>query len=239
MDGVNPFRRLRSVPNTGAVPNSNGGPADDAESLMDRVARGDESAFADLYDMIAPRVHAVILRVLRDPAMSEEVTQEVMVELWRLAPRYEPQRGGITTWASTIAHRRAIDRVRSVQSSRNRDERDAVLDAAAPAFDDVAEVVEDRLERERVARAMDSLTPAQRESIELAYWSGYTYREVAAVLKVPEGTVKTRIRDGLIRLRDHLGDSDDLSEIRDQSGTNNRTGTNDRTDARNRTDMGR
>jgi RNA polymerase sigma-70 factor (ECF subfamily) len=202
MDDVNPFRRLRAVPDPAEG-------ADPAESLMARVAKGDQGAFADLYDVLAPRVHAVVLRVLRDPAMAEEVTQEVMVELWRLAPRYDRTRGGVRTWASTISHRRAVDRVRASQSSRDREERDAVLDAAAPAFDEVAEVVEHHLERERVAMAMDSLTDSQRESIELAYWSGYTYREVAAVLDVPEGTVKTRIRDGLIRLRDHLGVGED------------------------------
>ncbi|UDY34067.1 ECF RNA polymerase sigma factor SigK [Dermatobacter hominis] len=196
---MNPFRRLRAVPD--AAP-TDGDPAD---SLMARVAKGDQGAFAELYDLLAPRVHAVVLRVLRDPAMAEEVTQEVMVEVWRLAPRYDRSRGGVRTWASTISHRRAVDRVRATQSSRDRDERDAVLGSASPAVDEVAEVVEDRLERERVALAMDSLTDTQRESIELAYWSGYTYREVAAVLDVPEGTVKTRIRDGLIRLRDHLG----------------------------------
>ncbi len=203
MDGVNPFRRLRAVPDAVA-------PGDGADELMSRVARGDQDAFSALYDLVAPRVHATVLRVLRDPAMSEEVTQEVMVELWRLAPRYEARRGGVRTWAATIAHRRAVDRVRSVQSSRSRDERDAVLTAAThPGSDEVAEVVEDRIDRERVSRAMESLTTTQRESIEMAYWSGYTYREVAAVLDVPEGTVKTRIRDGLIRLRDHLGADDD------------------------------
>lgn len=203
MDGVNPFRRLRAVPDAAA-------PGDGADQLMSKVARGDQAAFADLYDLVAPRVHATVLRVLRDPSMSEEVTQEVMIELWRLAPRYESRRGGVRTWAATIAHRRAVDRVRSVESSRARDERDAALVAATTSgSDEVAEVVENRIERERVGRAMESLTTTQRESIEMAYWSGYTYREVAAVLDVPEGTVKTRIRDGLIRLRDHLGADDE------------------------------
>jgi RNA polymerase sigma-70 factor (ECF subfamily) len=199
MGDVNPFRRLRAVPDP--VPAD----ADAADGLMARVAKGDQAAFADLYDLLAPRVHAVVLRVLRDPAMAEEVAQEVMVELWRLAPRYDRSRGGVRTWASTISHRRAVDRVRATQSSRDREEREAVLASAPPDVDEVSEVVEDRLERERVTAAMASLTETQRESIELAYWSGYTYREVAAVLEVPEGTVKTRIRDGLIRLRDHLG----------------------------------
>lgn len=207
MDPVNPFRRLRIVPDSApAEPGPDHEGPDQADVLMVRVARGDRSAFDGLYDLIAPKVHSVVLRVLRDPAMAEEVTQEVLVELWRLAPRYEVERGGVRTWATTIAHRRAIDRVRATQSARDRDHRDGTLSAATPAFDQVAEVVEDRMERERVIRAMQSLTDAQRESIELAYWSGYTYREVAVLLRVPEGTVKTRIRDGLIRLRDHLGD---------------------------------
>ena len=194
---MNPVRRLRAVVSAAR----DRGPA---QELLARVARGDEAAFAELYDLVAPRVHAVVLRVVRDPAQAEEVTQEVMVELWRLAPRFDERRGSVSAWASTVAHRRAVDRVRSTQSARDRDHRDVAERTAAADHDAVSEVVEDRLERERVTRALGSLTPAQRESIELAYFSGYTYREVAAVLDVPEGTVKTRIRDGLIRLRDEL-----------------------------------
>lgn len=198
IDPVHPVRRLRAV-----VGGSRDRATDPAVALLERVARGDEQAFAELYDLIAPRVHAVVVRVVRDPAMSEEVTQEVLVELWRLAPRYESSRGSVAAWATTVAHRRAVDRVRSTQSSRDRDQRD--LDRTPSGrHDEVAELVEDRLERERVTRALERLTPTQRESIELAYFSGYTYREVAAVLDVPEGTVKTRIRDGLIRMRDEL-----------------------------------
>lgn len=197
IDPVHPVRRLR------AVVSGRGSDEDPSTALIRRVARGDERAFAELYDQIAPRVHSVILRVLRDPAMAEEVTQEVMVELWRLAPRYDRTRGTVPTWAATVAHRRAIDRVRSSQSSRDRERRDRDGDTRRP-HDEVAELVEDRLERERVTRALHVLTATQRESIELAYFSGYTYREVAAVLEVPEGTIKTRIRDGLIRIRDEL-----------------------------------
>lgn len=171
---------------------------------MVRVARGDRSAFAELYDQLAPRVHAVVLAVVRDPSQAEEVTQEVMVELWRLAPRFDAARGSAASWAATVAHRRAVDRVRSTQASRDRDRRDARVRTAAAPHDDVVEQVEDRVDRERVAGALRTLTDTQRESIELAYFSGYTYREVAAVLDVAEGTVKTRIRDGLIRLRDAL-----------------------------------
>lgn len=179
-------------------------PADTNDALVERVARGDQEAFAELYDLVAPRVHSIVLRVLRDPAMAEEVTQEVMIELWRQAPRFEPGRGTVTGWASTIAHRRAIDRVRSSQSARDRDQRDHDQTLGQVRHDEVAEQVEVRLERERVASAMDSLRPEQRESIELAYYSGYTYREVAEVLDVPEGTIKTRIRTGLIRMRRQL-----------------------------------
>lgn len=197
IDPVHPVRRLR------AVVGGRERHEDPTALLLARSARGDESAFSELYDLLAPRVHAVVLRVVRDPAMSEEVTQEVMVELWRLAPRFDPTRGSAAAWAATLAHRRAVDRVRSSQSTRDRDQRDVDRTPATP-HDQVAEQVEDRLERERVRRALDSLTPIQRESIELAYFSGYTYREVASVLDVPEGTVKTRIRDGLIRIRDQL-----------------------------------
>jgi RNA polymerase sigma-70 factor, ECF subfamily len=180
------------------------GVVDPAGVLIARVARGDQTAFAELYDQLATRVYSVVLRVLRDPSMAEEVTQEVMVELWRLAPRFEAGRGTVNAWASTIAHRRAIDRVRSSQSARDRDQRGHDLAITDPRHDEVAEQVQDRLDREQITSAMSALTPAQRESIELAYFSGYTYREVAAVLEVPEGTVKTRIRDGLTRMRRQL-----------------------------------
>ena len=126
-----------------------------------------------------------------------------MLELWRTAPRYSAERGSATTWALTIAHRRAVDRVRSEQASRDRDLRVAVRDAAVPD-EDVAAVVGDRLDRERVSRALAELTDNQRRSVELAFYGGYSHREVAAMLDLPLGTVKTRIRDGLIRLRDRL-----------------------------------
>jgi len=177
--------------------------APDPDDLLDRAARGDEQAFAAYYDLMADRVYGLIRSVLRDPARSEEVTQEVMLELWRTAPRYTASRGSSTTWALTIAHRRAVDRVRSEVASRDRDHRVAVRDAVTEA-PDVAVLVEDRLERERVTRALQELTESQRESVELAFYGGYSHREVAAMLDLPLGTVKTRIRDGLIRLRDRL-----------------------------------
>jgi RNA polymerase sigma-70 factor, ECF subfamily len=197
---VNPLRRLRAVPDRPDLPQD---PEQRAAALMQQIARGDQEAFAELYDVLAGLVHGIVLRVVRDPAQSEEVTQEVMVELWRHAPRYDPASGSVRSWAATMAHRRAVDRVRSEQAGRDRQERVGRLQTAG--VDSTSEEVEDQLDRERVARALDTLTPLQRRTVELAYYGGHTYREVAVLLDVPEGTVKTRIRDGLIRLRDTLG----------------------------------
>lgn len=174
------------------------------EETMSRVARGDEHAFAQLYDLLAERVFGLILRVMRDPAQAEEVTQEVFVELWRTASRFQPDRGSLVSWAMTIAHRRAVDRVRSSQSSIDRDARVAAGQQDRP-FDAVADEVEGRFERQQVRRCLGSLTELQRESVGLAYYQGYTYGEVATLLDTPLGTIKTRLRDGLIRLRDCLG----------------------------------
>lgn len=176
----------------------------DEEALLVAVARGDQAAFTALYDRIAPLVHGVVRRVVRDPAQSEEVTQEVLVELWRTAVRFDPDRGNARAWVLTMAHRRAIDRVRSEQASRDRTERVAGREHARP-FDDVAEQVETTLDHDRVRRALGTLTELQRQAVELAYYQGYTYREVAELLDTPLGTVKTRMRDGLIRLRDAMG----------------------------------
>jgi RNA polymerase sigma-70 factor (ECF subfamily) len=174
------------------------------EELLHLVARGDTAAFERLYDRFAGQVLGVILRVVRDPSQSEEVAQEVLVEVWRTASRFDPERGGASTWILTMAHRRAIDRVRSAQASSDRDAKVALLEST-PAYDQVTEAVEARLEREQVRRALDSLTDVQREAVRLAYYGGYTHREVSDLLDIPLGTVKTRLRDGLIRLRDVLG----------------------------------
>lgn len=190
-----------SRPRPGGVAST--GSADSPAGLVQRVAQGDKDAFASLYDLVAPRVHTVTTRVVRDPSMAEEVTQEVMVELWRTAARFDADRGSVTAWAVTIAHRRSVDRVRSTQASRDRDQRD-VDRSPGSDHDVVAEEVAVTLERDELTEALDTLTGTQREAIELAYWSGYTYREVAQVLDVPEGTVKTRIRDGMARLRSRM-----------------------------------
>ncbi|MEV1050520.1 sigma-70 family RNA polymerase sigma factor [Streptomyces sp. NPDC049887] len=174
------------------------------DELLVRVARGDQQAFSRVYDAVCGPVLGVVRGVLRDPAQSEEVAQEVLVELWRTAARYQPSRGSALTWTLTLAHRRAVDRVRSAQAAADREQRAARL-GGTPAFDDVVEQVEARLEREQVRRCLRTLTELQRQSVTLAYYRGLAYREVAELLAVPLGTVKTRMRDGLIRLRDCLG----------------------------------
>jgi RNA polymerase sigma-70 factor (ECF subfamily) len=176
----------------------------DPLALMGRVARGEHAAFAQLYDQLADRVFGLVRRVLRDPAQSEEVTQEVFIELWRTAPRFQPERGSVMAWTLTIAHRRAVDRVRATQAATERDARVAATRHDRP-FDSVAAEVAGNFERQQVRRCLDALSELQRESIGLAYYQGYTYREVSRLLGTPLGTVKTRLRDGLIRLRDCLG----------------------------------
>jgi RNA polymerase sigma-70 factor (ECF subfamily) len=174
------------------------------ELLLQQAARGDQKAFAALYHRVAGSVFGLVKRVVRDPAQSEEVTQEVFVELWRTAARFDPDRGSALSWVMTTAHRRAVDRVRSAQRAAEREDMAGRRGQERP-YDEVAEQVETRLEREQVRHALDALTDLQREAVTLAYYGGYTYREVAELLGVPLGTVKTRLRDGLIRLRDHLG----------------------------------
>jgi RNA polymerase sigma-70 factor, ECF subfamily len=174
------------------------------EELLARVAKGDRAAFAELFDRVGGQVHGLVRRVLRDPSQSEEVTQEVMLEIWRTAPRFDPARGSASAWMLTMAHRKAVDRVRSEQASRDRDDRVGTRDAVRE-FDVVSEEVERTLEHQEVRAALATLTDLQREAVELAYYGGYTYREVAELLDTPLGTVKTRLRDGLIRLRDTLG----------------------------------
>lgn len=188
--------RLRPVPDVGDHRSP--------DELLLAVARADQEAYAALFDHVAPKVVGVCRRVVRDPARSEEVAQEVLTEVWRNAKRFEPDKGSAMTWIMTIAHRRAVDCVRSVQASRDRDERVGHRDRDR-AFDMVSEAVETREDHERVREALESLTDLQREAIDLAYYGGHTYREVAELLDTPLGTVKTRMRDGLIRLRDAMG----------------------------------
>ncbi len=175
------LRAVRDVPAEDQAPER-------LEDLMVRVAKGDNAAYEAVFTRVSGPVYGLIRRVLRDPAQSEEVSQEVLVTVWRNASRFDENQGSAMAWIMTMAHRRAVDRVRS-----------------EPAYDDVSESVEIRLEKEAVRRCLGSLTELQRESVGLAYYGGYTYREVGELLDVPLGTVKTRMRDGLIRLRDCLG----------------------------------
>ncbi|KAB2590744.1 sigma-70 family RNA polymerase sigma factor [Streptomyces cyaneofuscatus] len=179
-------------------------PGPDLQELLVRVARGDQEAFAKVYDAVSGPVLGLVRSVLRDPAQSEEVAQEVLVEVWRTAPRFQSSRGSAMNWVLTLAHHRAVDRVRSAEASAAREHKAALLDRT-PAFDEVSEQVETRLEREQVRRCLRTLSELQRQSVTLAYYRGLTYREVAELLTVPLGTIKTRLRDGLIRLRDCLG----------------------------------
>lgn len=193
-------RTLRSVPTS--VPPLPEAPVS-LDVLLQAVSQGDHTAFEQVFDRVSAQVLGVIRRVLRDPAQSEEVGQEVLLEVWRTAARFEPERGSAATWILTMAHRRAVDRVRSAQSASDREVKVAQRDHT-PDYDVVLEQVESRLELEQVRRCLDSLTALQRQSVTLAYYGGHTYREVAEALEVPLGTVKTRMRDGLIRLRDCL-----------------------------------
>jgi RNA polymerase sigma-70 factor (ECF subfamily) len=175
----------------------------DLDGLLIRVARGDQAAFEGVYDAMAGPVYGLIQRVVRDPAQSEEVCQEVLLEVWRTASRFDAAKGTGATWMMTIAHRRAVDRVRSATAAAARETRTA--EVPIPGGDEVADMVEANLDRERVRRCLDGLTEPQRESITLAYYAGHSYRQVGELLGVALSTIKTRIRDGLIRMRDCLG----------------------------------
>lgn len=190
------------MPGTGQGQPGRLGDEADLGVLLTRVARGDQGAFQGVYDRAAGQILGIVRAVVRDPAQSEEVTQEVLLEVWRTASRFDSRLGSPLAWVTTLAHRRAVDRVRSEQKAAEREVRAA---RATIAYDEVTETVQARLDRERVRRCLGSLTDLQRESVTLAYYDGYTYREVAELLGVAVGTVKTRMRDGLIRLRDCLG----------------------------------
>ncbi|WP_036491350.1 MULTISPECIES: ECF RNA polymerase sigma factor SigK [Nocardioides] len=197
---------LKSVP--GGASSPEGAPSGDAAArlafLMQRSSRGDEAAFAELYDATSARAYGLALRVVRNPAHAEEVLQEAFLDAWRTSSRFDPTRGSAIGWLLTIVHRKAVDRVRSAEASTARDstyhresrpvEHDSTLEAAHAS-----------LEAQRVRGAVAGLTAVQREAVELAFFGGYTHTEVATMLDVPVGTAKTRIRDGLIRLRDAMG----------------------------------
>ena len=173
----------------------------DVDHLMSRVGRGDSVAFESLYDKLGALVHGVARRVVRDPSRAEDVTQEVFLDVWRKAPSFDRARGSARTWVMTIAHRRAVDAVRRSETQRKYDTR--AVPEEVRHDDTVDRVIEDE-ERSGVRRCLESLTELQLESVRLAYFNGYTYAEVASILDKPLPTIKTRMRDGLIRLRDCL-----------------------------------
>jgi RNA polymerase sigma-70 factor, ECF subfamily len=180
------------------------GTGPDLVELLRRSARGDEQAFARLYDAAASRVHGLAVRVVRDPAQAEEVTQDAFLEIWRTASRFDPDKGSPLAWLLTITHRKAVDRVRSAEAATRRDT--AYHEQNQPVdHDSTAEAAHASLEAHRVRGALAALTDVQREALGLAYFGGYTHTEVASMLDLPVGTAKTRIRDGLIRLRDAMG----------------------------------
>ncbi|BCJ59676.1 ECF RNA polymerase sigma factor SigK [Micromonospora endophytica] len=178
--------------------------APSVEELLRQVGRGDQAAFASLFDAVIGKVLGLASRVLRNPQLAEEVAQEVMVQVWRTAARFDAERGSGLAWVLTLTHRRAVDRVRAEQALTDRTERVAAMDAQVP-HDQVAEAVSARLDREQVRRCLGRLTDLQREAVTLAYYEGYTYRQVAERLDAPLPTIKSRMRDGLIRMRDCLG----------------------------------
>lgn len=183
-----------------------GVPSDEASALaalLRSSARGDADSFARLYDVTSARVYGLVLRVVRDPSQAAEVTQDCYLQVWEQSARFDAERGSVLSWMLTLAHRRAVDRVRSAQAATERETRYAVREPREAR--DVGETVVDVLEAERVRRALGTLTSIQREAIELAYLGGYTHTEVARLLDIPLGTAKTRLRDGLIRLRDYFG----------------------------------
>jgi RNA polymerase sigma-70 factor, ECF subfamily len=184
-------RRLRAVADTEV----------NLDVLLTRVGRGDRQAFESLYDAMAPVVFGVARQVVRDRQMAEDIAQEALVEVWRQAPRFDPAKGRAASWIVTIAHRRAVDRVRSEQARTAREDR---VSRAWPSVStgDVGARVEEEVVKDTLADGLALLTAAQRDAISLAFYEGRTHQEVAHLLSIPLGTAKTRIRDGLIRLRD-------------------------------------
>ena len=178
--------------------------APDLGALLERIAAGEQAAFSQLYDLVASRVLGLITRVLVDRAQSEEVAQEVFLEIWQTAGRFAPNKGSATTWILTMAHRRAIDRVRAAQAGRDRDVRIGIRDLGRD-YDQVAEQAEVSLEHEKVTAALERLTELKRQELQLAYYGGYSHSEIAGILNCPVGTIKTRLRDGMIRLREEMG----------------------------------
>ena len=197
------MNQIRPVPD-GASSHEGAAAGPDLADLLKACGKGDQSAFAALYDATSARVVGLAVRVVRDPALAEEVAQEAFLEIWRSSGRFDAAKGSPLGWLLTIVHRKAVDRVRSAEASTRRDATYQSQNQPI-AHDSTAEAVQASLEARRDRGALQSLTSVQREALELAYFGGYTHTEVATMLELPVGTAKTRIRDGLIRLRDTMG----------------------------------
>lgn len=168
------------------------------------TGRGDDEGFAVLYTVMAPRVYGLALKILRDPHLAQEVSQEVFLQIWQTAAGFDPDRGTALGWVMTLAHRRAVDRVRSTQAARRRDEAHAAEQEPSSATDATAATAQARLDAALVQHALSELSEDQRRAVELAYFGGHTHAEISALTQVPLGTAKYRIRQGLLRLRDSL-----------------------------------
>jgi RNA polymerase sigma-70 factor, ECF subfamily len=173
--------------------------------LVTSIARYSEVALAEVYRRHGRAVYGLARRVLQDTAEAEDVTQEVFLRLWTEPDRFDPERGSLRSFLLAQAHGRAVDAVRSTSSRRAREARDAARTARAEY--DLQHEAWDLALADQVERAMGELSDDERRAIELAYFDGRTYREVARVLEQPEGTVKSRIRSGMRRLRDALADA--------------------------------
>jgi RNA polymerase sigma-70 factor (ECF subfamily) len=175
------------------------------EALVALVARGDDEALGELYDRHAPLVFGLARRVLRDPALAEDAVQETFLAVWRSASAFSAERASGRAWILMLAHRRAIDLVRSAER-RRADHLPEEWDRADPQAPEPADAASLREQRERVTRALSQLPDQQREALELAYFGGYTQSELAARLGEPLGTIKSRMHSGLTRLRGLLDD---------------------------------
>ncbi|MEO8850117.1 MAG: ECF RNA polymerase sigma factor SigK [Allobranchiibius sp.] len=192
---------------SGALRSVDAGVSDSTPQLADLLqaaGRGDQDSFARLYDATSSRINGLVVRLIVDRAQAEEITQEVFLEIWRTSPKFDPARGSALSWMFTLAHRRSVDRVRSAQASRRRDTTHA-RESQETSYDSTVDQVTAQLDADRVRVAMKTLGDNQRQALSLVYFEGHTHAEVAERLGIPLGTAKTRIRDGLLRLRTAMG----------------------------------